>query len=124
MVLSVILTSHEAVAQEDTFDKVVKAMSDGNSKSLAAYFNTIVELVLPDHENTYSASQAEMIMRDFFKKYPPNSCAIVQKGTTGSTSSFAICDYTSGRLLFQLYIHLQQEKGKFLIRKIKFDEKK
>jgi hypothetical protein len=79
---------------------------------------------LPDHENTYSASQGEMIMRDFFKKCPPNSCTIVQKGTTGSTTSYAICDYYSGSLIFQLYIHLQKDKGDFLIRKIKFDEKK
>lgn len=121
--LTLFISINESVAQEDPFDKVVNAIKEGNSKSLASGFDATVELSLPDHENTYSGTQGEMIMRDFFKKFPPESCDVIQKGTTDSNTRFAICDYTSGKSRFQLYIHLHKEKDEFLIRKIKFDEK-
>lgn len=122
--LSLFVAFNEACAQDDQFDQIVTAVKEGNSKSLAAHFGATVELSLPDHENTYSDSQGEMIMRDFFKKYPPSGCTIIQKGTTNTSTRFAICEFTSGNAQFQLYIHLQKEKDEFLIRKIKFDEKK
>ena len=64
-----VLFSIGAHAQEDPFEPVVKALKEADSRSLASLFNVSVELSLPDIENTYSVTQAEMIMKDFFKKY-------------------------------------------------------
>jgi hypothetical protein len=111
-------------AQDDPFDPIIKAIQGSDAKSLSASFNPTVELRLPDNENTYSASQGEMIMKDFFKKCPPDSCKLIQKGTTDASSMFAICDYLSGASHYQVYIHLRKEKERYLIQKIKFEEKK
>lgn len=123
IILTLFISVNESMAQEDPFDKVVSAIKEGNAKSLSSCFDVTVELSLPDHENTYSATQGEMIMRDFFKKFPPESCDVIQKGTTNSNTRFAICDYLSGNARFQLYIYLHKENDEFLIQKIKFDEK-
>jgi hypothetical protein len=114
----------KAEAQEDPFNPIIKAIQESDARNLSAWFNVTVELSLPDNENTYSASQGEMIMKDFFKKYPPSSFDVVQQGTTDTVSKFAICDYLSGSRHYQAYILLRKEKEKFLIHKIKFEEKK
>jgi hypothetical protein len=108
----------------DLVDPVIKTIQDGDAEGLAAFFNVTVELSLPEHENTYSSSQGEMIMKDFFKKYPPDSFTVIQKGTTDSSSRFAICSYLSGIKKYQVYIYLKKEKEEFLIQKITFEEKK
>jgi hypothetical protein len=119
-----VATSINVVAQEDPFIPIIKAIQESDAKNLSACFNVTIELSLPDNENTYSASQGEMIMKDFFKKYPPSSFDVVQQGTTDPISKFAICDYFSGSKRYQVYIYLRSEKEKFLIHKIKFEEKK
>jgi hypothetical protein len=125
LVMTVILAlSYSAGAQDDPFDPIVKAIKESDAKSLSSLFNLTVELRLPDNENTYSASQGEMIMKDFFKKYPPSSFDVIQKGTTDAVTRFAICNYVTGKGQYQVYINLRKEKDQYLIQKIKFEEKK
>lgn len=111
-------------AQDDAFDSIIKAIRESDARSLSAFFNKTIELSFPDKENTYSAAQGEMIMKDFFKKFPPESFDITKKGTTDPVSQFAICDYRSEKLQFQVYINMRKEKEQYLIHKIKFEEKK
>lgn len=119
-----ILFSSGAYAQEDPFEPVVKALKAADSKGLSDLFNVSVELSLPDIENTYSIAQGEMIMKDFFKKYPPEELALIQKGVINPISHFAIYSYKSGNSLFRVYCDLRKEKDRFLIYKIKFEDSK
>jgi hypothetical protein len=113
-----------SIAQDDPYGPIIKAIQASDAKSLAVGFSPTVELRLADHENTCSASQGEMIMKDFFKNYPADSFRILEKGTTDPNTSFAIGEYISGTVNFQVYINLHKEKDAFLIQKIKFDQKK
>ena len=124
LVLALLLIRISAGAQDDPFDPVIKAFKASEASDLSSLFNITVELRLPDNENTFSASQAEMILKDFFKKYPSDSFEILEKGSTDAASRFAIGDYSSGPKHFQVYIYLREEKGRFLIHKIRVDEKK
>lgn len=124
MVFTFLASWIKVEAQDDPFNPIIKAMQGADARSLSASFNETVELLLPDNENTYSASQGEMIMKDFFKKYPPDSFTVIQKGTTDPLSRFAIGNYVSGNRQYQVYINLRKEKDLFLVQKIKFEEKK
>lgn len=119
-----VLFSIGAHAQEDPFEPVVKALKEADSRSLASLFNVSVELSLPDIENTYSVTQAEMIMKDFFKKYPPEELALIQKGVINPMSHFAIYSYKSSNSWFRVYCDLRKEKDRFLIYKLKFEDSK
>jgi hypothetical protein len=110
--------------KDDLLDPVIKTIREADASALAAYFNVTIELKLPDHENSFSASQGEMIMKDFFKKFPPESLTIIQKGNTDANSRFAICNYRSANLQYQVYIYMKKENDKFLIQKLKFEDKK
>lgn len=110
-------------AQEDPTDRIASAIRGGDARSLAGFFNETIDLGLPDNDNSYSSSQGEMIMRDFFKKYPPASFEVIQKGTTDPESRYAIGTYKTATDEFRVYINLRKDKADFRIHKLKFEEK-
>jgi len=113
-----------AQQKDDYLDPVIEKLKAADAGGLATFFNKTVELKLPDHEGTFSASQGEMIMKDFFKKYPLDTFSVMQKGTTDNISRFAICEYFSGLSKYQVYLYMRKDKEQFFIQKIKFEEKK
>jgi len=118
-----LLMGMSSVAQEDPFQPVIKAMQDSDARKLSAHFNTAIDLGFPGNENSYSISQAEMIMRDFFRKHPADSFTVTRQGTTNGSSHFIIGDYRSGAKVFQAYILLRQVQERQRIQKIRFEDK-
>lgn len=117
-----VISGFRAIAQDDPTEKIIKAIQQSDSKTLAGYFNETVDLGLPGNDNSYSASQGEMVMRDFFRKYPPQSFEAVQNGATDPDSRFTIGTYKTGSREFRVFIHLKKEKSGYRIHKIKFEE--
>ena len=58
-------------AQNDVINNGKIALKSGSSKELVKYFNDIVELSFDGEKSNYSKTQAEFVLKDFFKKYPP-----------------------------------------------------
>ena len=57
--------------KEKVKGEITKSIKKGDYKELAKYFSQTIDLTLPGNEGTYSNTQAEMILKDFFSKYPP-----------------------------------------------------
>jgi hypothetical protein len=112
-----------AVAQDTAWEPIVKAMDESDSRALGMYFHSTVDLGFSGNDKTYSKSQAEMIMKDFFRDHPDGSFRSMQQGSTDASSRFAIGVFESGNGNFQVYINMRTESGKFLIHKIRFEEK-
>jgi hypothetical protein len=123
-----ILTAGLAFNQEkvgavaDPWPGITTAFEAGNARSLAVYFNSMVDLGLPDEDNSYSKSQGEIVMRDFFKKSPPARFEVKQTGKTNEKSHFAICQYESSGKKYQVSIFLTREANSYLITRIKFEK--
>lgn len=110
-------------AQDEPFDDISKAIRESDARSLAAFFSATIEISLPDAENTYSASQGEMVMKDFFNRIPADNLTLVQKGSLNTSSHYSISTYHSGGKNYQLYMEIRKEKEKFRLFKIKLEEK-
>ncbi len=111
-------------AQDDPFSPVVQAIEAADAKKVAAMFNETVELSFPGKDNTCSVAQGEMIMKDFFRNNPPEKFTIIRTGTTDAHSRFAIAEYQTAGKTLQAYIHLRRVSNKFLIQKMKFEDKR
>ena len=48
-------------------DDVIAAMKAGNAAEIAKSFDNTVEINMPDKSNSYSKSQAELVLKDFFQ---------------------------------------------------------
>ncbi len=67
----------QGVAQIDIISSVENALKSSSSKELVKYLNQTVELNLDGEISTYTKTQAEYILREFFKKNPSNGFEII-----------------------------------------------
>jgi hypothetical protein len=102
--------------------EITEALGTGNAKSLARHFSNMVDLGLPQKDDSYSKSQGEIIMGDFFEKCPAQTFEVIQKGEISHKSHFAICKYHTAKTKYRVSIHLQFEDQAYLISKIKFEK--
>ena len=91
---------------QQTTDKISEALKKGDAKELAKHFNKSLEVVVLDKENIYSKQQAELVVKDFFKKFPPKNFEVQHNG--GPTDAkYSIGIYTSGVQKFRVYYLLK-----------------
>ncbi|MEI6749514.1 MAG: DUF4783 domain-containing protein [Bacteroidales bacterium] len=102
-------------------ESIAAAIKTGNSSELAKYFNNTVEIQIPANEGTFSKSQAEMIVKEFFLKNPPVSYTSNQQGSSNGGAQFMIGTYKSGKLVFHVYILIKPIAGKMLIQQLHFE---
>ncbi len=74
-------------------DEIINALKNGNSSEIAKYFDNTVEIGLPDKSNSYSKSQAEVVIRDFFSNNPVKSFEVLHKGENSGSQ------YCIGKLI-------------------------
>jgi len=73
-----------------------------------------------DNEDVYSKSQAELIMKDFFSKYPPAEFVIVHEGGR-EASRYAIGRLVTEKTVFRLYFLLQKLEDNFFIHQMRIE---
>lgn len=100
------------------------AIKNGSASSLASFFNSAVEISLPENEGTYSKGQAQMILSTFFGKNRPKSFVVVQEGASANNSNFVIGTYiTTNNKNYRVYYVTKKVNGIDLIQHIEFDLK-
>lgn len=95
-------------SQSKTKDKIRLALVSGNYKSLVELFNDIVELKINGKEGSYSRTQSEFALKDFFKNHPATDFHFIHHGESKGGSKYSIGDYTSGSQKFRVYIKMKQ----------------
>jgi hypothetical protein len=74
----------------NSIDEVALAMRTGNATQIAKYFDSRVDLSFPDKSDNYSKTQAELILKDFFKNNEVKGFQIKHKGENKDGSQFCI----------------------------------
>lgn len=123
-VISVLLTfcfGTTLKAQTEINPKIQAAIKAGSARDLGVFFNNPIDLTTPGNEGTYGKSQAEMIVRGFFQKYPPTLFSISHHGKSNDGSQYAIGSYRSGNNIFRTYFLLKMIGGQPLIHQLKFE---
>jgi len=106
----------------DIIDDIASVIKNGNSSRLAVFFSSTINLTVLDNDGTYSKTQAEMIMKDFFTKNPPQNFIIKQRGSSNEGSMFAIGSYISlNGKSFRTYFLLKKINNNFLITMLEFE---
>src|SRR5436309_8402731 len=72
-----------------SIDDVITGIRSGNASLVSKYFDNTVEITLPDRSNSYSRSQAELVLKDFFSTAMIRSFEVLRKGDN-SGSQFCI----------------------------------
>ena len=63
-----------------SIDEVLAALRAGNANQLAKYFDSRVDISLPNKSDNFSKNQAEMILKDFFANNTVKNFVVKHKG--------------------------------------------
>jgi len=102
-------------------EEIGKTINKGDAKALSEYFYSSIELVILDNEDIYSKSHAELIMKDFFQKYPNPKFTIQHTGGP-EDAKYCIGKYTSGKNSFRIYFLVKKTNDKSLIHLFRIEE--
>jgi len=100
-------------------DDVVAAIKAGDASGLAKYFDERVDISLPDKSDTYSKTQAEMIMRDFFTNKGVVSFEVKHKGEQGG-AQFCVGELKTKQGSFRTHLFMLQRGDRQLLQEIRF----
>ena len=103
-------------------DEVITAMKSGNSMMVAKYFDSSVEISMPDKSNSYSKSQAELVLKDFFSSNPVKSFEIIHKGESAG-SQFCIGTLQTKNGAFRTTIFMKQKGDMQVLQELRFENR-
>jgi hypothetical protein len=110
--------SAPTVVSPDRLGGVVSALQSGNAEELSRYFDSYVDLTLPDKRvGSCSKSQAKMVLRDFFDTYKVKGFNIQVKGES-ENPSYCIGTLQTKGGDFRTTLFIRQEGDQTLIKEI------
>lgn len=101
-------------------DEIISALKAGNATEIAKYFDNTVEITLPEKSNSYSKSQAEVVLRDFFSNNPVKSFEILHKGENAG-SQYCIGTLVTKNASFRTMVYMKQKGSRQTLQEIRFE---
>ena len=110
----------EARAQSEIINNMRAALKTGSSREFVKNFNNMVELNFEGEKSNYSRSQAELVLKEFFKKYPPIDFQYIHKGSSKQGLTYVIGKYTFEDGSFRVWILIKKFGDDYLVDSIDF----
>ena len=101
-------------------DDVVNAMKTGNTNQISKYFDNTIEITMPDKSNSYSKSQAELVLQDFFSANAVKGFEVVHKGENAG-SQYCIGTLVTKSGSFRTTIFMKQKGDRLLLQELRFE---
>ncbi|PZX59928.1 uncharacterized protein DUF4783 [Algoriphagus ratkowskyi] len=115
-----IQSPNKEIANTDSIDTVISAIENSSSGDLAKYFDSSISLNVNGLQGDYSKNQAELVLKDFFKKNPSMGFILVFRSENNPSLSSFIGDYQSAQGLFKVFIKVSQQDADFKIYSLEF----
>lgn len=85
-------------------------MKKGDAKAIAGYFGSSVDLTINKTQSTYSSTQAQMVLRDFFKKNYAQDFDFRHTGTAPNNNIlFCVGNLVTSTGNYKVYMYLKQQ---------------
>jgi Domain of unknown function (DUF4783) len=113
-------SAFSVLGQSEIFEPIKDVIKAGSAKEMVKFLNQSVDINLEGNVSNYSKTQAEFILRDFFKKHVPSDFSIVHTGSSKGGLQFAIGRYVSGSDSYNVLMRVKEVNGVNLIHEISF----
>jgi hypothetical protein len=102
-------------------DDVISAIKSGNASGVTKYFDSYVDISMPDKSSNYSKSQGEVILKDFFTNNGIKNFDVKFKGNNDNG------DYCIGTLQtrngsYRATVYMRVKGGKQVIQDIRIQQ--
>ncbi|MDB5198123.1 MAG: hypothetical protein JWO92_86 [Chitinophagaceae bacterium] len=102
-------------------DEVISAIKSGSASQLSKFFDNTIEITLTDKSNTYSKSQAELVLKDFFDNNIVKGFELVHKGDNPN-AQFLIGTLNTKNGEYRTTIYMKQKGDKQLLQELRFEK--
>jgi hypothetical protein len=106
---------------QKSVDDITNALKTGNAPALSAYFHATIDLTIIQKQGTYSKSQAEQVVQNFFGENKPSNFTVNHNGTSGEGSKYIIGALTTSTGEYRVYIYFKNLNGTELIQTLRFE---
>ncbi|MEP6583019.1 MAG: DUF4783 domain-containing protein [Ginsengibacter sp.] len=104
-----------------SFTEIINAIKTGNATEVSKFFDNSVEITLPGKSNSYSKSQAELVLRDFFSKNPTKNFQVIHRSdNAGSEYCIGNLETTNG--IYRTTIYLRQKGERQVVQELRFEK--
>jgi hypothetical protein len=104
-------------------DEVIFAIKNANTTALINYIDNAIEIALPDKNDNYNKTQAEIVLKDFFAANSVKGFIVEHKGSNNG-SEYAIGTLSTQKANFRMTIYMKSKLGKSLIQEIRIENKR
>ena len=104
-----------------TVSGIGNAIGSGNVSGISRYFDNAISMTISGSQSTYSRSQAEMILKDFFSKHVARGFNLEQNGGSNG-NSYAIGTLSTATGSYRTYFTVRQKDGKYLIQELRIEK--
>ncbi|MES2276816.1 MAG: DUF4783 domain-containing protein [Bacteroidota bacterium] len=105
-------------------DNAADLLKSGNIHELAKMFASTVEITLQNEENIYSATQAELVLQNFFKTNPVKTLTIVHRVNSNPNIRYAVLSLVTANATYRTSVSLKLVNGQFLLNEIRIENEK
>lgn len=102
-------------------EDVVASLKSGNVTQIAKYFDRTVEIALPEKTNSYSKSQAEMILRDFLGNENVRAFQVIHKGNNGG-SQYVVGKLVTQKSSYRTTVLMKLKGDRQVLQEIRFEK--
>lgn len=105
---------------QDLFNELSNSFKQGNVKEIAKYFANTVDVTLPNSEDQYSKSQAEIVLKNFFTQHSPSSFNLEHQGASNN-GKYMVGSLVTGKGTFKVYVFVKDIGGQKSISELKIE---
>jgi len=102
-------------------DEVLSAIKNGSASQLSKYFDNTIDITVSDKRNTYSKSQAELVLKNFFENNIVKTFEILHKGDNAA-AQFIIGTLQTKSGDYRTTIYMKQKGDKQLLQELRFEK--
>lgn len=115
--------SAQAWAQGRSVETLSAAMKSGNASAVAHFFGPTIDFTINNSSSTYSHTQAEQVLRDFFSRNQVRDFDIGYSGaSTSSNSSFTIGTLQTANGKYKVYMFLRPADGGYILKELRIEK--
>jgi len=121
--LTAILVYNSLLAQP-TMGDVVGSLNANGIENVVKYFDDVVDITITNTQSTYSKSQAEMVIQNFFVKNAATSFHIKYKGNDADDSSFYLIGDLETRKngSYRVYLFFKHKGKDYFLQEMKIEQ--
>ena len=101
----------------------IAALKKGDAKLFTSFFNNPIDINLPYNDDSYSKTQAQVIVQKFLLQYKIDTFEVKQTGNSTDGSVFVIGLYKAKNgQVFRVYLLIKKQSSSAFIHLLEFEE--